>query len=103
MVFNAFSGNCLVRKLGAHDMGIDGLANDPFQLASSGYVQRFGFASCGRDGVVKLWTVDCSGTNPGEEKGGRECDRERRSGGGGGGGGGGEIGQRRKGESKVDR
>ena len=66
LVFNAFNGNCLVRKLGAHDMGIDGIANDPFQLVSSADVQKFGFASCGRDGMVKLWTVDCSHTNQGE-------------------------------------
>ena len=49
-------------------MGIDGIANDPFQLVShsqSADVQKFGFASCGRDGMVKLWTVDCSSTNQG--------------------------------------
>ena len=67
MVFNAFSGSCLVRKLGAHDNGINGLANDPFQLVSSGDMQKFGFASCGRDGLVKLWTVDCSNTNQGKK------------------------------------
>lgn len=66
LVFNAFNGNCLVRKLGAHDMGIDGIANDPFQLVSSADVQKFGFASCGRDGMVKLWTVDCSNANQGK-------------------------------------
>ena len=47
-------------------MGIDGIANDPFQLVSSADVQKFGFASCGRDGMVKLWTVDCSSTNQGK-------------------------------------